>query len=60
MTDSVGTIYAGGGNARTAARDVLAAVIFREVLQPLAKALGPAGDVAVATVVDGIFVRHRP
>jgi hypothetical protein len=41
-----------------AARDVLNAVLFREVLKPLAQSMGPAGDVLLGGVVDDLFVRR--
>ncbi len=33
------------------------AILFREVLKPLAASLGPIGDVAVDAVADAVFVR---
>jgi hypothetical protein len=41
-----------------AARDVLDALLFREVLKPLAQSMGPAGDVLLGGVVDDLFVRR--
>jgi hypothetical protein len=51
-----------GANARSdeqrAARDVVNAVLFREILEPLAQGLGPVGETALGTVVDRMFVRR--
>ncbi len=41
-----------------AARDVLDALLFREVLKPLAQSMGPVGDVLLGGVVDDLFVRR--
>jgi hypothetical protein len=35
----------------------LSAIVFRDVLKPLAAGLGPAGDVVLDRVVDGLFVK---
>jgi hypothetical protein len=43
---------------RQAARDVVSAVLFREILKPLAQGLGPVGETALGTVVDRLFVRR--
>jgi hypothetical protein len=40
-------------------RDVVAALLFREILKPLAAGLGPVGEVALEEVADGLFVRVR-
>ncbi|MEA2689429.1 MAG: hypothetical protein QOJ39_197 [Candidatus Eremiobacteraeota bacterium] len=40
-------------------RDVAAAVLFREILKPLAQGLGPVGEIALGTVADELFVRKR-
>ena len=40
---------------RQAARGVVDALLFREILKPLAQALGPVGETALGTVVDGLF-----
>jgi hypothetical protein len=34
------------------------AIVFREVLKPLAASLGPVGDVAVGAVADAAFTRR--
>lgn len=36
----------------------LNAILFREILKPLASALGPAGDIAIGRVADAIFTRR--
>jgi len=45
--------------ARGAAADVLTAVVFREILKPLANGLGPFGEMAVGSLADAIFVRPK-
>lgn len=40
------------------ARDVMSAVLFREILKPLAAGLGPVGEVALGAVADELFVRR--
>lgn len=45
-------------DARQAAREVVNAVLFREILAPLAHGLGPVGETALGTVVDRLFVRR--
>lgn len=42
---------------RRALTGTVEAVVFREVLKPLAAALGPLGDVMVGAVADRIFAR---
>ena len=34
------------------------AVLFREVLKPLAHGLGPVGEIALGAVADELFVRR--
>lgn len=34
------------------------ALLFREILKPLAQALGPVGEIALGTVADDLFVRR--
>jgi hypothetical protein len=41
------------------ARDVLSAVLFREILKPLARGLGPVGEVALGSVADALVIRPR-
>jgi hypothetical protein len=38
---------------------VAAAILFREILKPLAEDLGPVGEIALGTVADELFVRSR-
>ena len=40
------------------ARDVMNAVLFREILKPLARGLGPLGEIAIGEVADDLFVRR--
>jgi len=47
------------GQARDV-RDIASAVLFREILKPLAHGLGPVAEIALGTVVDELFAReHR-
>lgn len=46
--------------ARAAATNVLSAILFREILKPLAAGLGPMGEVAIGSVTDTIFARPKP
>jgi len=39
-------------------RDVVNALLFREILKPLAAGLGPLGEVALGAVADEVFVRR--
>jgi len=39
------------------AYDVASAVLFREILKPLAQGLGPVAEIALGTVADELFVR---
>ena len=45
-------------SARDAVRDVAAAVLFREILQPLVADLGPVGEIALGSAIDKTFVRE--
>jgi hypothetical protein len=45
--------------AEQSARDVMSAVLFREILKPLARGLGPVGEIALGAVADDFFVRRR-
>ena len=40
-------------------QDIAAAVLFREILKPLAEGLGPVGEIALGTVADELFLRSR-
>lgn len=35
------------------------AIVFREILKPLAAGLGPVGEVAVGSVADALFARPK-
>jgi hypothetical protein len=37
----------------------MSALLFREILAPLAAGLGPVGEIVVGEVVDSLFVRVR-
>jgi hypothetical protein len=39
------------------ARDVMSAVLFREILKPLVQGLGPVAEIALGSVADDLFVR---
>ena len=41
------------------ARDIASAVLFREILKPLAQGLGPVGEIALGAVADELFLRKR-
>jgi len=36
----------------------MSAVLFREILKPLAQGLGPVGEIALGGVADALFVRR--
>ena len=55
--DVAGVSSASGDRARVAG--AVEAIVFREVLKPLASALGPLGDVVVGVVTDRLFA-SRP
>jgi len=44
--------------AQRSARDVASAILFREILKPLAAGLGPVGEIALGAVADDLFVRR--
>ena len=44
--------------AAQSARDVMNAMLFREILKPLARGLGPVGEIALGAVADDLFVRR--
>jgi hypothetical protein len=46
--------------AARAARSTLQAVIFADILKPLAAGLGPAGETAVENVAQQLFAPVRP
>ena len=53
------TCIAADTGTRTAATNALEAIVFREILKPLATGLGPVGDVAIGSVADAIFTRPK-
>jgi hypothetical protein len=57
---STASCIAADSDARVAAANALEAIIFREVLKPLAAGLGPVGETAIGTVADKLFVRPKP
>ncbi len=62
MNSSVGAnanVPAGdaGGRARIVTATV-SAVVFREILKPLAAGLGPVGETALERVADDLFLRR--
>ncbi len=40
------------------ARDVMNAIVFREILKPLVHGLGPVAEIALGSVTDDLFVRR--
>jgi hypothetical protein len=56
---SVPTSFAAGRDVRAAATNALSAIVFREILKPLAAGLGPVGEVAIGSVADAIFTRPK-
>ena len=40
------------------ARDVMNAILFREILKPLVQGLGPVAEIALGSVTDDVFVRR--
>jgi hypothetical protein len=46
-------------DARAAATRTLEAIVFREVLKPLAAGLGPVGEVALGAFADALFARPQ-
>lgn len=47
-------------DAARAAESTLQAVLFSEILKPLAKGLGPVGDIVLDSVAQHIFAPSRP
>jgi hypothetical protein len=39
-------------------QELAAAMLFREILKPLAHGLGPVGEIALGAVADELFVRR--
>jgi hypothetical protein len=46
-------------DARAAAASALEAIVFREILKPLAAGLGPVGETAIGSVADTLFTRPK-
>ncbi|HEY6236158.1 MAG TPA: hypothetical protein VIW69_13750 [Candidatus Elarobacter sp.] len=44
-------------SAGDTARDVMTSVLFREILKPLVRGLGPVAEIALGSVADDLFVR---
>lgn len=42
---------------RAGAQNVVNAILFREILKPLAQGLGPVGETALSSVADALFVK---
>lgn len=42
---------------RASAQNVVNAILFREILKPLAHGLGPVGETALSSVADALFVK---
>ena len=42
---------------RASAQNVVNAILFREILKPLAQGLGPVGETALSSVADALFVK---
>jgi hypothetical protein len=45
--------------ASKVATNAIEAVVFREILKPLAESLGPVGETALDSVADSLFVRPK-
>jgi hypothetical protein len=48
-----------GFDPRTAVADAVQAIVFGEILKPLAKPLGPVGDLALQSVAQKLFIGPR-
>ena len=46
-------------DARERAQDVAAALLFREILKPLSRGLGPVGEIALGAVADSLFAKTK-
>lgn len=53
------TTFTGVKDEREVVSDRVNALLFAQVLEPLAKSLGPFGDYAIDAVVEKMFVRDR-
>jgi hypothetical protein len=57
---SITSVGGCGDETRAAATSALEAIVFREILKPLAAGLGPVADVALGSVADTLFTRPKP
>ena len=57
--ESPTTRAAADAGARSAAANALSAIVFREILKPLAAGLGPVGEVAIGSIADALFERPK-
>ena len=46
-------------DASKVATNAIEAVVFREILRPLAEGLGPVGETALDSVADSLFARPK-
>jgi hypothetical protein len=46
-------------DASKLATNAIEAVVFREILKPLAEGLGPVGETALDSVADSLFARPK-
>lgn len=42
-----------------AMKNAVSAILFREILKPLAGGLGPFGEIAIGSVADSVFVQPK-
>lgn len=56
---SLATCVATPPDTRAIAAKTLEAIVFREILKPLAAGLGPVGETAIASVADTMFTRPK-
>ncbi len=59
VTSTAPPAPAGSAPVRPAAERAMEAVLFGEILKPLAAALGPFGDVAIVSIAQELIVRPR-
>jgi hypothetical protein len=50
---------ASGTHSPPVAIAAVEAIIFREILKPLAAGLGPVGEVAIGSVADALFAKPK-
>ena len=53
------SVVEGPPESRQIATSALEAIVFREVLKPLAAGLGPVADLALGSVADSLFARPK-